>query len=144
MNIKRMSREGKIKRYLWRVEGLWGCIEHWHKQMTEPEKYGVFNDWEQCEAQGTGLAELMDEMVDLAVEVDPECVPILKNMKNSIIDLRIRCYRIMKELETPDPPMPTPEEEAAAEAEKAEAYRTGGASLLRQEPQGEPREASDG
>ena len=129
--INRMSREAKVKRYTWRVNGLSRCIERWRSQMAEPEECGVFNDWEQCEAQGSGFTEGMDEMVALAAEIDPQCVPLLQSMKETIINLRIRNYELMKQLrDTPDPPLPTPEEKAAAEAEKREAYRTGGASLL--------------
>lgn len=135
MPINRMSREDKIKRHAWWVGGLMGCIDYWRRQMAEPEQYGVFNDWEQCDAQGSGLADLMDDMIELACEVDPECVPILQNMKESIANLRIMNYKMMEKLhDTPDPPMPTPEEEADAEAEKAEAFRTGGANLLARGP----------
>lgn len=132
--IDRMSQEAKVKRYLWRVNGLVKCIEEWRSQLDEPEEFGVFNDWEQSEVQGEGMTGLMDEMVALACEVDPESVPFWRDTKDRIINLRIGGYKVMKELHTtPDPPMPTSEEEATAEAEKAEAYRTGGASLLKKE-----------
>jgi len=36
-----------------------------------------------------------------------------------------------KDLEPPDPPLPTPEELAKAEAERLEAYRTGGGNLVK-------------
>ena len=132
--INRMSREAKAEHYLWRVGGLMKCIQTWGVQMREPGLYGVFNGWEQCEAQGEGLTDLMDEMIALASEVDPETVVLWQQMKESIINLRIKNYEAMKRIHnTPDPPMPTSEEEAAAEAEKAEAYRTGGGSLLKKE-----------
>lgn len=138
--IDRMSQEAKAKRYLWRVNGLAKCIEVWHGQLAEPEEFGVFNDWEQSEVQGEGLTDLMDEMVVLACEVDPESVPLWKGIKDRIINLRIGGYKVMKELHTtPDPPKPTPEEEAAAETEKAEAYRTSGLNLLKKEDGETPR-----
>jgi len=129
--INRMSRGAKIRRYLWRVNGLDRVIDQWRSQMSEPEKYGTFDDWEFTEAQGRGFTETMDEIITLACEVDPECVPLLTHMKETIVNLRMRNYELMKQLrDTPDPPLPTPEEEATAEDEKREAYRTGGASLL--------------
>jgi hypothetical protein len=130
-----MNRAAKIRRYLWRVNGLDRCIEIWRKQMAEPEEYGVFNDWEQCEAQGRGFTEVMDEMISLACEVDPESVPLLQHMKETVINLRIRNYEIMKGLETPDPPLPTPEEEVAAQVEKREAYRSCGVILPKEDGQ---------
>jgi hypothetical protein len=106
--------------------------------MSEPEKYGTFDDWEYAEINGEALTELMDEMVALACEVDPESAQIFQRMKQNIIDLRITSYKIAEWIYGPNPPMPTPGEEAAAKAEKAEAYRTGGANLLPK------RAASDG
>jgi len=67
-----------------------------------------------------------------------------EDLRQRLINLRLDLMNWAKKFETPNPSVPTPEEEAAAEAEKAEAYRTKGASLLRQEPQGEAGEASDG
>lgn len=123
MPISRMSREDKVKRYLWQVNGLNGVIDTWRRQMSEPKEYNVFNDWEQCEAHGRGITELIDEMAELAVEVEPDAVPLWQQMRQTIADLRIIDYNTMKRLhDTPDPPMPTPEEEAAEEAEMVELY----------------------
>ena len=57
-----------------------------------------------------------------------------EDMKTRLIDLRLDIINWVKWFEVPDPPMPTPEEEAAAEAEKAEAYRTHGANLVGERP----------
>jgi len=132
--IEDLSRGEKLKRYEWRMKFMWGCIEGWFRQMSEPEKYGTFNDWERCDNNGRMLPSLMEEMISLACEVDPESVPKFQNMKENIINIRIANYEIMRKIHcVPDPPLPTPQEEAAAEAEKKLAYETRGLNLLRKD-----------
>jgi hypothetical protein len=127
-----MNRETKVKRYEWRVKFMGKVIDTWRGQMSEPERDGTFDGWRQTEIHGAGLTELMDEMVDLACDVDPGAVPLWLSMKKNLIDIRIANYKIARRIDSPpDLPLPTPEEEAAAEAERLEAYRTGGANLLK-------------
>jgi len=129
-DIKKMAREEKVKRYEWRVKFLPGVIEFWRNQMSEPEEYGTFDDWKVCDNNSDGLTELIDEMISLACEIDPQAVKTLREMKGGIINIRISNYQIAKWIDGLCSPSLTPEEEAAAEIEKAEAYHTGGASLL--------------
>jgi hypothetical protein len=109
--------------------------------MGEPDKYGTFNEWERCEAEGGIITSSVDELIALASKVDPESVSIWCQIKDGLINVRLSNYAIMKRIHViPDPPMPTPEEEAAAESEKAEAYRTRGANLLLKGDGSEDRE----
>lgn len=134
--VEELSREEKVKRYEWRVKFMGKVIDTWRGQMSEPERYGTFDDWRYAEIHGAGLTELMDEMAALACDVDPGAVPLWLSMKKNIIDIRIANYKIARRIDgPPDLPIPTPEEEVAAEVEKREAYRTGGANLLPKVPE---------
>lgn len=120
----------KVKRYAWLVKGMEKCVEVWLRMASEPDRKGTFDGWVSCENQGRGMSLTIDEIIILACEVDPESVQKWKRIRNNISDLRIRNYQLAKAIDGPDRPLPTREEETAAEAEKREAYRTGGASLL--------------
>ena len=131
MDVKRMNQKQKAQRYQWRVNGLMKCIDHWADNVRQPERDGVFDLWPLSELRGEGLTDLMVEMAELASEVDPQSVELWVKMRRDIINIRIKSYQIMKSIhEGFDRPVPTPEEEAAAEAERIEAYRTGGGSLV--------------
>jgi hypothetical protein len=141
--IADLTREDKVDHYSWLVRWLTETLDAWRVAMSEPEKYGTFNEWEWCDAEGAIIAGSVDELIGLASEVDPEGVSTLCQIKDKLINIRVSNYEIMKRIHViPDPPMPTPEEEAAAEAEKREAYRTGGANLLRKQatPEHNPAE----
>jgi len=127
-----MDRASKVRYYTRLVNGLLGAVGMWRERMSEPEKYGTFDNWEAVERHSSSWTEGLDVMISLACEVDPESAPILQNIKANINNLRIRNYQTMRSLEPISPPLPTPEEEAAAEAERLEAYRTGGANLLKE------------
>ena len=130
--VEALSMEEKVKRYEWYVKYMGKNIDTWRNQMFETERYGTFDGWRQCENQGQGMTETMDEMVALACDVDPGAVPLWLSMKKNLIDIRIANYKIARRIDgPPDLPLPTPEEEASAEAERLEAYRTGGANLLK-------------
>ncbi len=129
-----MNRERKLKYYAWLVKGLGGVLATWAGQMTQPVRDGTFNDWERAETHGKYITTLMDELAALAYEFDPTSVKIWMDMKQDIINMRIKAYNIMRRLEVPDLPPPTPEELAADEVERQEALRTGGLSLIQNPP----------
>jgi hypothetical protein len=121
----------KVKRYAWLVKGMEKCVEVWLQMAREPDRKGTFDGWVGCEDQGRNMQAHIDEIITLACEVDPEAVQKWKKIRSNISDLRIYNYQLARAIDGPDRPLPTPEEEAAAEAERLEAYRTGGLSLLK-------------
>ncbi len=127
-----MSMESKAKRYAWLVKGMEKCVEVFLRMSTEPDQKGTFDGWVGCEDQGRNMQAHIDEIIALACEVDPESVQKWKRIRNNISDLRIRNYQLAKAIDGPDRPLPTPEEQAAADAEEREARRTGGLNLLKE------------
>jgi len=133
-----MNKESKVKRYLWRVRGLSQCFQRWEEQLdqlvTEIDQYNTDDSWDNFEKNGEALRSLMNEMIELSIEVDPSDTQFWRDQKEWIINTRIRIYKMVRRLDgSPDPPLPTPEEEATAEAEKRQAYLTCGANLLKED-----------
>lgn len=99
MEVEDLNLEERVMRYIWLVQGLRKCLDIWDCLMFERNKYGACKGWEPCEHQGEGLIELMDEMVLLACEIDPEAVAFWHQMKNMFTDIKLRYCEILRTID---------------------------------------------
>jgi hypothetical protein len=126
-----MSSIGNLKAYQSDVKDVVRMIDDWEKQLSEPDRLGTFDEWEKADYLGKYLMGHLDTMANWAAEVDPQSVQLWKRFKQDIADIRIIAYQQAKFIDGPNRPVPTQPELDAAAVEEAEARRTGGASLVR-------------